>query len=255
MNIDIILLTKLSELAYLNRKEIYEKALELGFSYKNISFIDENDIRCIIFKHINNSIIVFRGSDNIENWVSNFKIIKTQTGKGKIHRGFLNYSEKLLPRIKKEIYLFSNIYITGHSLGAAIGNIIANNLYEDGYIKNMTGLFIECPNIFDKRYKKNTRHYDIHRIFIKNNIDLVKVLPPRWMNYTNYSYKDTENCDLIYFNRKDLAIINPSKTYILSDKFQTYINPINWIDGVTDHYMDYVLSLVLKNKEIIKELL
>lgn len=255
MDIDIVLVSKLCSLVYKKRKDIYIEGANLGFRYKDIKFIDEPDTRCVVFTTGNNRIIAFRGSDNKSNWVNNFKIRKIQTLKGKVHRGFWEYKNKFIDEIKMSISQEDNLYLVGHSLGAALANLISNNLYEDGYRKIVFGLFIECPNIFDKRYKRNTSHYNIHRIFVKNNIDLVKKMPPKWLGYTNYNHKDTENCDLIYFNRKDDAIINPSKIGISLDKLQTYINPINWFDTVSDHFIAYVLTLIIKNQEIIEELI
>jgi hypothetical protein len=255
MNIDITLVSKLASIVYEKKRYIYLEAEKMGFDYNDITIIDEPNIRCAIFSKNNNKIIAFRGSDNKPNWLNNFKIKKKQTFKGGVHRGFWEYKNKFIDEIKMNISQDDNLYLAGHSLGAALASLISNNLYEDGYRKIIFGLFIECPNVFNKRYKRNTKHYNIHRIFVKNNIDMVKRMPPRWLGYTNYSPKDTENCDLIYFNRKDMAIINPSKTGISLDKLQTYINPVNWFDTVSDHFIAYVLSLMIKNREIIEELI
>jgi len=115
-------------------------------------------------------------------------------------------------------------------------------MYEDFY--DIVGcLLIECPNISDKRYIKNTDKYKFKRIMIKNNIDIVTYMPPFWMNYYNYK------CDTIYFNRDGLCLENPSNFAIRLDKIATYLNPTNWTEVAEDHLLDNILALIYKNKE------
>lgn len=245
----------LADIVYEDKRKIYKRCMEIGFDYEDIIIETIDDLRFIIVKKEDKTYLSVRGSSNFPNWISNFKISKTTTFKGGVHKGFLECTNKLYPVIRKHIDNVSELYFSGHSLGSSLVSLLANKLYEDNFNNIKCVLMIESPNVFDKRYLNNTKHYKFKRVFIKNNIDLVKIMPPKWMGYVNYNPKTTYDCDLIYINKDNLALINPNKMSISFDKFQTYINPFNWGEIASDHSMDYVLSLVIKNEKIIKELI
>lgn len=249
---DLIKMAKFSRIAYKRDARIKEELKKMNYEdvlgdMFCVQIFNIDGLKCFITHKDGETIISIRGSNNLKNWLRNFDIGKLQLAQGRVHGGFLKNAEKLYRHIKDRIDYRDKIYVTGHSLGGALAMLIANFLYED--FRDVRGVAaFECPNISDKRYIKNTESYKFKRVMFKNNIDLVTKVPPFFMEYYNY------NCDLVYFNKDDVAIINPTSITMFLDRFKTYLNPSNWVELAEDHLMDNILSLVLKNKDIIERI-
>lgn len=243
---DIMYLSQLSRLAYKRDIRIVEELFKENYNTEDIKVINISNLKCFIAIRDDKTYISFRGSDNLKNWLNNFNIGKGIVAQGNIHNGFLMASKTLyneiLPFIKQKRH--NRIYLTGHSLGASLASLVSNYLYEDFYDVREV-LLIECPNISDKRYIKNTENYKINRVMIKNNIDIVTYMPPFWMDYRNYK------CDMIYFNRDGDLVENPSYFTVKLDKIATYLNPFNWTEVAEDHLLDNVMALIEKNKQAV----
>lgn len=244
MNLDVNFFAKLSMAAYKSEMGIIETLLHLDFDLDNIKVIDAVGCRCFIARDRRKVFISFRGSDNIRNWLANFDYKKV---KG-VHGGFWKTANSLYNKIQKYIGVNDEIYLTGHSLGASLSLIIGNLLYEDlKYVKSV--IVFESPNIAESTYIDNTQKYRIKRIHIRNNVDIVTHIPPTTMGFTNYKFNN-----VIYFNWKDKAILNPSTVYIAIDKVKTLLKKSRWNELTEDHLMDNILSLILKNKDIIERI-
>jgi hypothetical protein len=147
--------------------------------------------------------IVFRGSSSTLNWIDDFEFIKTSyltypECNCSVHTGFykavLNLKNDTILSINKltTIYKnYNNIIVTGHSLGAAIAQLISmelncinidNKLYNFGQ-----------PRIGDKQYSEfvNRNIQDMFRF--THNKDIVPHVPPIEMGYTHSCGEIFEN--------------------------------------------------------------
>jgi len=81
-------------------------------------------------------VVAFRGSKNAANWWENMNFSKTEyIAKGckdcHVHTGFLNTYSSIGPdmlkyvKLLKELHPAAEILVTGHSLGAALGDLCA----------------------------------------------------------------------------------------------------------------------------------
>lgn len=120
-------------------------------------------------------IIVFRGSDEIEDWGINAQIKQSDFNNiGKVHSGF----KKAYLSIREELFaeLTNNslpLFITGHSLGAALAVLAASELYENKYFDSC--YTFGSPRVGDPKFIKSLKTNSIYRIV--NNSDAVTTVP------------------------------------------------------------------------------
>jgi predicted lipase len=135
--------------------------------------------------------IIFRGSESVEDWLHDFKIVQRKI-KGheikdgvRVHRGFyqqLHHNgvyDKLLAKVKQllEDYPDYSIYVTGHSLGAALSTLCGFRMSCDLENK-VTVVSFASPRVGNAAWKKafdqksNLTHYRV-----TNGRDLITAFP------------------------------------------------------------------------------
>ncbi|MGB1799632.1 MAG: lipase family protein [Gammaproteobacteria bacterium] len=120
-------------------------------------------------------IIVFRGSDEAEDWGINTQINQSDfTNKGKVHSGFkkayLSIREDLFSELKNNSL---PLFITGHSLGAALAALATSELYENKHFDSC--YTFGSPRIGNSEFVNSVRSKSIYRIV--NNSDIVTTIP------------------------------------------------------------------------------
>lgn len=166
------------------------KELDIGaLSYELIDYIqnEETSTHIAIMKVLQGSpclIVVFRGSDEIEDWGINARAYQSSFNDvGKVHRGF----KKAYLSIRKTLFsvLESNtlpMFITGHSLGAALALLASSEL--DGN-KNFDSCYtFGSPRIGNSGFINSVKTQNIFRII--NNSDVVTTVP---IDFTTIEYK------------------------------------------------------------------
>jgi hypothetical protein len=143
----------------------------------------------VIFYPKENSIyVVFRGSENLLNWVDHTKFIKTPAEdicKGcEVHQGWYNNYLNLKLQLTKLLSEFKQshnvaITFTGHSYGAALATLAYADLKKS--LKNPTSLYtFGSPRVGNKEFADHTFNF---RIVYGN--DLVTDLPPKILGYVH----------------------------------------------------------------------
>lgn len=114
--------------------------------------------------------VVFRGSSSIQNWITDLTVTKTSyneyccSNSCKIHKGFYKEATEEFPGILsavqklKEKYPSYKVKTTGHSLGAALGQIIAMMLKSSG-VDVATHYNFGQPRIGDHAYTQCANSY------------------------------------------------------------------------------------------------
>ena len=83
------------------------------------------------------TVISFRGSSNIQDWLDDLDFIKVPypgVDGGEVHKGFYDAWLDLLPKVMPQAQSLldahkgGNVLITGHSLGAALAQLCALNI-------------------------------------------------------------------------------------------------------------------------------
>lgn len=195
----------------------------------------KNGVECgIITNHILKCIIIiFRGSDSILDWIYNLCLFKKcLKDKIYVHYGFYKQLELVKNELLRELniiykkYEDYSLFITGHSLGGALG-ILFGYYISDIINKYIRVISFGSPRIGNIHFKNSFESKkNIEHIRFINNRDPVVSIPYFWYYhvgykiYLNYNYsfnkysrklitKDNDNDNLLYFNNiKDHDIMN-----------------------------------------------
>ena len=148
-------------------------------------------------------LAVIRGTKD-EEWYSNFYV-----GEGAEHAGFSSAAQLVLENIEYYINRYSLqssdtvIHFTGHSRGAAVANLAASRLIDNGLFKNVSAYTFACPNTTTSTTAELEKYRSIVNII--NPQDFICYIPlPQW-NYKRYGQTvelpksdTTENFDALY---------------------------------------------------------
>ena len=123
---------KLSAIAYMNEKPAITAAKKLGFT--SVKLISNDGAEVLVCKDRNDMWFAFRGTEpaKLNDVLADLKVIKnTAVAGGKVHGGFQQEVDDVWMEIVKELdhndqlKVRKDVYITGHSLGAAMATISA----------------------------------------------------------------------------------------------------------------------------------
>tara|TARA_B100001564_G_scaffold3154_1_gene2711 strand:+ start:594 stop:1214 length:621 start_codon:yes stop_codon:yes gene_type:complete len=120
------------------------------------------------------TILIFRGTDNVKNvWTD----IDARPSKDKslngayLHRGFKDAATWIFEDIQRDYRLEKTVYLTGHSLGGAVAQIIGLWLHNAGY--HVQIYTFGSPKVSTTFFGNRPIHY---RVLVRN--DPVPFVPP-----------------------------------------------------------------------------
>lgn len=188
-----LLLCVLNYLIYKYNKGFYNLIDDWGLDPEQFSIVNYDDELVYgTYTSGKNVVYFFKGSSNLKDFLSDIQIaVEASTQiKGKIHKGFYDILRKdsRYLWIMKSIFSLdtgTTIYLTGHSLGAALATIIycyAGTVFTDR-IKLVT---FGCPRLGNQEFTDQIKGDSIR---IVNNNDAVTKLPVPFWSYRHYSIK------------------------------------------------------------------
>ena len=172
------------------------------FQYENSGKYD-NKAGLVLCRKQSFLLAIIRGTKD-EEWYSNFYV-----GEGVEHAGFSKATDLVLENIesytnrhglsRKE----TEVFVTGHSRGAAVGNLTAARLIDGQGFKNVTAYTFACPNTTMVNTTAEDKYQSIVNII--NPQDFICYIPlPQW-GYSRYGvtlelpdYDTTENFEELY---------------------------------------------------------
>jgi len=140
--------------------------------------------------------VVVRGSQQVVDWIQNFKAWKTNTDRPneKIHSGFSQQFEALLPSILAGLSPFktailkgqTKLWFFGHSLGGAVCQLLADEVVRQWGIPRKTVKVITfgSPRVGNAAWAARAATFVDHTRF-KYTVDLVPEVPPSNFGYVH----------------------------------------------------------------------
>jgi triacylglycerol lipase len=119
--------------------------------------------------------LVFRGTTDLQDWLINLKVFpKSWAGRGAIHDGFGEALklvwDKVTASLDKNVPSDCPMFISGHSLGAALATLAAS-------LRPPRGLYtFGSPRVGDNDFGATLSRVNVFRVV--NNRDLVTTVPP-----------------------------------------------------------------------------
>ena len=178
-------LAEASTLVYADENFVRRQFTRVGL--KEVIFFDQQSTQCFVASNEKFAIIAFRGSEIWKrkekfDFKKTFADLKADVDirltdwpqGGKVHRGFKKALDEvwhdLLVQIKWLDKNGRKIWMTGHSLGAALATLAA-----DRYGKVQGVYTYGSPRVGDDTFKEN---FDVKAYRIVNNKDIVAQVPP-----------------------------------------------------------------------------
>lgn len=175
------LLTECSRIAYCPKKE--GTTLYAGMGFKS-TFIDKNGSQAYVIYNDSDIIIACRGTEPTEfaDIKADLNVEKVAIEEGVlVHKGFYKSVERIWPGLERALKAkkTQNIWVTGHSLGAAMATVVAVRLCRDRYRDDLQLFTYGSPRVGNEGFFNlfNDCKIKAHR-FINNNDAVTAV--PRW---------------------------------------------------------------------------
>jgi pimeloyl-ACP methyl ester carboxylesterase len=130
----IIPLAQISASAYGHGEQFETTLHEWGFT--TFEPIEDGSSFGFVASNDSTVVVVFRGTDDVIDWLTNVDAVPVPVDHGAVHRGFRNVTSKLMPRTldaaRTQGAAEKKLWVTGHSLGGAMALLFAHECEEQG---------------------------------------------------------------------------------------------------------------------------
>lgn len=240
-----VVAAKLSAIAYINsEKKIESECKKLGFPWAKL--ISKDGAEVLVAKDRNDLWFAFRGTEpsKINDVLADLNMIKAAAvAGGKVHGGFQKEVNDLWMDVLSELEhndqlkVRKDVYMTGHSLGAAMATISATRYTPEELFT------FGSPRVGGPKFIKNIKcpHYR----FMNNN-DIVCRIPPAWLGFRHHG-------QMIYFDRNGDLQDKPTWSDLFYGVMQSW-KRWKFFDGIVDHgipnYVKALSKIVRKEKKL-----
>ena len=233
----LLTFANISAITYEDPKDSKAKFKSFGFNI--VEFFNIDGAQAYLLKDMNGiHVLSFRGTEVSQksDVLADLKAGKNiEACGGKVHVGFKGEINKVWPAIEKAVASIDTMYITGHSLGAAMATIAASRVQS----KVIALITFGSPRVGNAEFVNsvNVTHYRV-----QNNCDDVTKVPFRLMGFRHHGTHKYMN---FYGEFRDLSPWQRVKDMIRSRlkaraKGQKFI-------GVFDHLMANYISKLEKS--------
>lgn len=214
-------------------KRVYEPLEEVKKTYEAQGFevktFDRNGTQAFLAIKDDVALLSFRGTepDEVTDLLTDAQVCLVDGPYGKVHKGFSKGLDAVWPDIQKELDAANvgqdkPLFITGHSLGAALGTLAAARLEKQG--KAPQGLYtFGSPRVgndaFAERFNRSTLGSRTWRF--RNNNDGVTIIPPPG-GPCDYTHVGSE----VYLDNQGIAHDRPDASWIARDRRDSLFSPV-----------------------------
>lgn len=219
-------MAQLAELAYLDSAKAKPKMKALG--YTGHKFFENDGAQCHAVWNKEEYVLAFRGTEpsELSDVLADLNAIpRGAMTHGLVHSGFRNECDKLWADIVKHHnnHKTKRMYITGHSLGAAMATIATSRFEEERKVEQLTTF--GSPRVGTRRFIKNIS--TTHLRYVNNN-DIVTKVPLFIMGYKHHGALQYIN---FYGNVRKMT-----GWQLLKDRWRGWRS--GFLDGAADHGMN-----------------
>jgi len=174
-------------LAYEDETRIIDQTRTWGLS--ECQFLSRDGTQGFVAADKSSILVAFRGTEAVaEDWLTDLDFPKVRGPRGLVHRGFLEAMETIWSELVETLRTFrtadQGLWLTGHSLGAALATLAAVRLEFETRFET-SGLYtFGSPRVGDARFRRFAESRLGRRTFrFANYRDLVTRVPFEWMGY------------------------------------------------------------------------
>ena len=241
----------LSDLAYSSRRTI--RVTLKSWEFETIDFFSLGHTEAFLVANAHQIIVIFRGSDEPQDWIHNLNFDLVSGPGGQVHCGFLNAVQGLWKTIQSRICQLRvqarwqgrelSLWLTGHSLGAALATLVTAQLRQAN--EKISGLYTYAsPRVGDRTFAQNFNIDLGMRTFrIVNKNDLVPQLPMRSLSYCHVG-------QLFYFDHRDQLHCQSSAYFRFLDAMKIHANDLFDLDfsAAENHDIGAYLAALARHK-------
>ncbi|MEO8356781.1 MAG: lipase family protein [Chloroflexota bacterium] len=158
-----------------------------GFELIRTFYSQGTDTQGFLARNSEFAVLAFRGTEvtKRQDVITDIKASKISVLQGRVHGGFVNAYKSVAPDIRRSLLELKGVplYITGHSLGAALATIATHNLEHTDDYPQFRQIIAACytfgsPRVGNSRYDFRA---PIYRVV--NTTDVVTAIPFLAMGY------------------------------------------------------------------------
>ncbi len=242
-----VALSRAARLAYNSAGECTALCSQWGFTSHH--FIDRRETQCLVMGNANAIVVSFRGTEpgKLKDWMSDFDTQFCNGPFGKVHNGFHQALARVWDELNQCVTEFQNrgqsLWVTGHSLGAALATLAAARWREVD--KPVHGLYsFGGPRVGDRVFERAfDQDFGSRNFRFVNNTDLVTRVPLRSMGFSHTG-------TLLYFDSKGKLQVDPGFWDAFLNRVKARIDDLGKLGpaDLKQHSIDHYVKLCEKNR-------
>jgi len=248
-----LILGQAAALAYEGAEKVQDTLDEWGFAESR--FLEENETQGFIAGSDRLLLIAFRGTEptRIKDILTDINLLLTPGPVGQVHSGFHDALKQIWPQLIDHfhgLYQRQPVWLTGHSLGAALATLATARLIFDPADRlRIQGLYtFGSPRVGDESFA--SRFDQVCKGFtfrFRNHNDVVTRVPVPAIFGPQYRHVGK----LCYFDASGRLRFRMSAWEMLADRVRGRLDDLDkpFTDGMKDHSMDAYLDKLRKNIE------
>jgi len=242
-------MARMSSAIYLGRSSPDEQGILKDLKSEDSDFlsvygVSKNSAQAALVEHENYLALVFRGTDELADWIDNINSFPEQALFGSFHRGFLHsvmdiWNDLFARYTELNQRKPRGLFLTGHSLGGAMATVATSILIHQDEPFTSTYTFGQPRAVT----RDAARIYNVEacaKTFrFQNNNDIVTRAPARLMGYSHVG-------TFLYITQKQQILQDPGCWLEFLDNVSGAVKGLkeSGIDGVEDHGMQHYLAAV-----------